>query len=50
VLDAQRPDFVVAQPESTDRLERRIAAYAERRGTRIATIGSVALWRIAPLQ
>jgi hypothetical protein len=49
VLDAQRPDFVVAQPESTDKSERRVAAYAEHHGTRIATIGSVALWRIAPL-
>jgi hypothetical protein len=48
VLDAQRPDFVVAQSEATDNLERRIAAYAERRGTRVATIGSVTLWRITP--
>jgi hypothetical protein len=49
VLDQQRPDFVVAQPTSTDPTERRIADYAERRGRRVATIGTVTLWQIAPL-
>jgi hypothetical protein len=49
-LDAQRPDYVVAEPEPNDPTERRIVAYAERRGVRVATIGSVALWRIVPVR
>ncbi len=48
VLDQQRPDFVVAQPASTNPTERRIADYAERRGRRVATLGTVTLWQIAP--
>jgi hypothetical protein len=49
-LDSQRPDYVVAQPETKDPAERRIVAYAERRGARVATIGNVALWRIVPVR
>jgi hypothetical protein len=47
-LDAQRPDYVVAQPTTEDPAERRIVTYADQRGVRVATIGSVALWRIVP--
>ena len=49
VLDRQRPDFVVAQPASSDPSERRVVGYAEHRGRRVATIGTVVLWQIAPL-
>ena len=40
VLDRQRPDFVVAQPASSDPSERRVVGYAEHRGRRVATIGT----------
>jgi hypothetical protein len=48
LLDAQHPDFVVAAPASVDPLERKVIRYAEQSGRRVATFGSVAMWRIGP--
>jgi hypothetical protein len=48
VLDEERPDFVVASPVSPNPSERKVAAYAEMRGSRIADIGPVRVWRINP--